>query len=123
MIALNKWDAIPNKDGTSFTKAVDNIRAQLPVLRWAEIVVLSALTGMRAEKLFQSVDRSAVQFTRRISTAVLNEIVNDATMWMAPPTIGARSGRIYYAIQISTAPPTLVLFVNDPELFTESYKR
>ena len=83
----------------------------------------SATTGQRTEKLFDSVDRSAKQFSRRISTAVLNEVVNDATNWLAPPTIKARSGRIYYCMQVSTAPPTIVFFVNDPDLFTDNYQR
>ena len=60
---------------------------------------------------------------RRIPTSVLNEVVNDATLWLAPPTIGSRSGRIYYCIQVATAPPTIVFFVNDPALFTDNYQR
>lgn len=81
------------------------------------------MTGQRLDKLFQSVAKSAAQFTRRISTAVLNEVVNDATLWMAPPTLGGRSGRVYYSIQVTTAPPTIVFFVNDPDLFTDNYQR
>lgn len=88
-----------------------------------QVVLTSATTGQRTEKLFASVDRSAAQFMRRIPTGVLNEIVNDATLWLAPPTIGSRSGRIYYCIQVATAPPTIVFFVNDPDLFTEGYQR
>jgi hypothetical protein len=88
-----------------------------------QIVLVSAATGQRVEKLIESVDASAEQFHRRIPTAVLNEIVNDATLWLAPPTIGGRSGRIYYCMQVSTAPPTIVFFVNDPDLFTDGYQR
>jgi len=84
---------------------------------------VSAVTGQRTDKLFESIDKSASQFSRRISTAVLNDIVQDATLWLPPPTIGARSGRIYYCIQASTAPPTIVFFCNDPALFTDNYKR
>mmetsp|Transcript_29458 Transcript_29458/g.49342 ORF Transcript_29458/g.49342 Transcript_29458/m.49342 type:complete len:586 (+) Transcript_29458:128-1885(+) len=123
VIALNKWDAVADKDDKSYIKAVENVREFLPMLRWADIVLISATTGQRTEKLFSSVDRSASQFGRRIPTAVLNEIVNDATLWMAPPTIKSRSGRIYYCIQISTAPPTIVFFCNDPDLFTDNYQR
>lgn len=123
VIALNKWDAIADKNDKTYLRAIENIRSNLPVLRWAEVVLISALEGQRTEKLFDCVDRANQQFNRRISTAVLNEVVNDATLWMAPPTIGGRSGRIYYCLQISTAPPTIVLFVNDPDLFTESYQR
>ena len=123
IIALNKWDAVPDKDDKSYSKAVENIREQLPGLRWAEVLPLSALTGQRAEKLFGAIDRSAKQFCRRVPTAVLNEIVSDATLWMAPPMISGRAGRIYYSIQVSSSPPSLVYFVNDPALFTDNYKK
>ena len=123
VIALNKWDIVPSKDDKTYLKAIDNIRSNLPSLRWAEIVLISALTGQRTDKLFDAIDRAAKQFTRRIPTNILNEVVQDATLWQAPPTIGARSGRIYYTIQTSSAPPTLVMFVNNPALFTDGYQR
>lgn len=123
VIALNKWDAIPNKTDKSYLAAIENVRAKLSALRWADIVLISALQGQRTEKLFESIDRATQQFNRRIATGVLNEVVADATLWMAPPSVGSRSGRIYYCMQISAAPPTIVLFVNDPELFTDAYKR
>jgi GTP-binding protein len=53
----------------------------------------------------------------------LNEVVNEATLWMTPPMVKSRQGRVYYCLQVSTAPPTLVFFVNDPSLFTDNYKR
>lgn len=123
VIALNKWDLVPNKDDKTYLQAEENIRLSLPVLRWAEIVLISALSGQRTEKLFDCVDRSAKQYNRRIPTAIINEVVNDATLWMAPPTVGSKSGRIYYCLQISTCPPTIVFFVNDPSLFTDNYQR
>ena len=123
VIALNKWDAVEDKDDKTYLNAVENIRQQLPVLRWAEVVLISALTGQRCDKLFEAIDRSASQFSRRIPTAIVNEVVQDATMWQAPPTIGSRAGRIYYSIQTSTAPPTLVMFCNSPDCFTDSYQR
>ena len=79
--------------------------------------------GQRTEKLFECIDRAAAQFRRRVSTSVLNEIVNDATLWLAPPTVTGRSGRIYYCSQSSIQPPTIVFFVNDVKLFTDNYKR
>lgn len=84
---------------------------------------MSAKTGQRTEKLFEAIDKAATQFSRRVPTAIINEVVQEATLWMAPPTIGSRSGRIYYTIQTSTAPPTMVMFCNDPDLFTDNYKR
>jgi GTP-binding protein len=90
VIALNKWDIVPDKDDKTYIKAVENIRSNIPVLRWAEVVLISALTGQRTEKLFEAVDRAAKQFSRRIPTAIINEVVQDATLWMAPPTVGSR---------------------------------
>ena len=81
--------------------------------------MISAKTGQRLEKLFESVSKSAKQFSRRISTAVLNEVVNDATLWMAPPSIGGRSGRVYYCIQVTTAPTTIVFFVTYSQKITK----
>ena len=123
VIALNKWDIVPEKDDKTYLKAIENVRVSLPALKWAEVVLVSAKTGQRTEKLFEAVDRAAKQFSRRISTSIINEVVQDATAWMAPPTVGSRAGRIYYAIQTSTAPPTLVIFCNDPALFTDNYQR
>jgi GTPase len=123
VIALNKWDIVDNKDDKTYLKAVENVRLSLPRLRWAEICLISAKTGQRTEKLFSLVDRAAKQFSRRIPTAVLNEVIQDAVLWMAPPRVGAKTGRVYYCIQISVAPPTIVIFVNNPNLFTESYQR
>ena len=59
-----------------------------------QVVLISATTGQRTEKLFESIERASQQFSRRISTAVINEVVNDATMWMAPPSVGSRSGEL-----------------------------
>lgn len=123
VIALNKWDIVPNKDEKTYLKAIDNIRSNLPILRWAEVVLMSAATGLRTEKLFDAVQRAATQFKRRVSTAIINEVVQDATLWMSPPKIGSRVGRIYYCMQISASPPTIVFFVNDPALFTDNYQR
>ena len=123
VIALNKWDAVPSKDDKTYLAAIDNIRSNLPALRWANVCLISAQTGQRTEKLIESIDLAVKQFTKRVSTAVINEVVNDATMWMAPPTVGSRAGRIYYCMQVSTAPPTFVFFVNDPALFTENYQK
>lgn len=66
---------------------------------------------------------SCSQFRRRITTSVLNEVVQDAVMWLAPPASRSRAGKIYYSIQVSVAPPCIVHFVNDPILFSDSYRR
>lgn len=86
-------------------------------------MLISAKQGLRTERLFQSIVHSARQFVRRIPTAILNEVVSDAVLYLTPPSISSKSGRIYYTIQVSTAPPTFVFFVNDPHLFPDSYQR
>ncbi len=123
VIALNKWDAILNKDDKSFDAAVDQIRTSLPVLQWADVVVLSALTGQRSDKLLDVVSHAAQQFKRRVKTSVLNEVVFDSTVSLSPPKLGTRAGRIYYCMQVCSCPPTIVFFVNDPSLFTDNYKK
>jgi GTP-binding protein len=92
IIALNKWDLIPEKDDKTYLKAIENIRNALPILKWAEIILISAVTGQRTEKILEAVDRAASQFKRRISTSVLNEVIQDSVQWLPPPTIGSRSG-------------------------------
>ena len=86
-------------------------------------MLVSAVTGQRTEKLLEAVDRAATQFRRRIPTAILNEVVQEAVQWLAPPIIGSRSGRIYYTMQVSASPPSLVFFCNDPDLFNDNYKK
>ena len=85
--------------------------------------MVSAKTGQRLDKLYYSISKASKQFSRRISTAILNEIVSDAVLWMAPPSIRGKTGRVYYCMQVATAPPTIVYFVNDPDLFPETYQR
>lgn len=84
IIALNKWDLVPQKDDKTYLKAIDNIRIALPILKWAEVILISAVTGQRTDKLLEAVDRAIVQYRRRIPTAILNTIVQEAVNWLAP---------------------------------------
>jgi len=123
VLVINKWDAI-EKDSNTIYDYEREVRARLHYLDWAETIFISALTGQRVEKILDLVNTSAEQNKRRISTAVINEVLEDAARWHTPPTTrGGRQGKIYYGTQVSTAPPTIVLFVNDPELFGDSYRR
>jgi len=120
VLVINKWDAI-EKDSQTIYDYEREVRARLHYLDWAETIFISALTGQRVEKILDLVNTSAEQNKRRISTAVINEVL---ARWHTPPTTrGGRQGKIYYGTQVSTAPPTIVLFVNDPELFGDSYRR
>jgi GTP-binding protein len=123
VVVINKWDAV-EKDSYTIYEYEQQIRGRLHFVEWAESIFTSAQTGQRVEKIFELVDRAAEQHKRRVSTAVINEVLEDALRWHTPPTTRqGRQGKIYYGTQVSTAPPTIALFVNDPHLFGDNYRR
>ena len=124
VIICNKWDAVLDKDSSTYDKSVKYFRTELPQIRWAPILFVSAATGQRCGKIYDAVDSAIVAHRRRISTSVLNEVLRDAVLWQPPPSRrnGAQA-KIYYASQVSTRPPTLVVFVNDPKLVNDNYRR
>jgi GTPase len=123
VVIINKWDAI-EKDSHTIYEYEQDIRGRLHFVEWAESVFISAKTGQRVEKIFELVDRSAKKHKRRVTTAVINEVLEDALRWHTPPTTRqGRQGKIYYGTQVSSAPPTIALFVNDPNLFNDNYRR
>jgi GTP-binding protein len=123
VIALNKWDVVPSKDEKTYIGCIDNIHASLNHLRWAEVVLVSAKTGQRIDKVLTAAKKAETQFRRWVTTRALTEIINDALNFHSPPRVGSKSGRIHYCVQSSTAPPTFVLFCNDPKLFADSYRQ
>jgi len=122
VFVVNKWDAVPKDDKTmqQFTKA---IREQFLFMHYAPIVFLSALTKQRLHRLFPVINRVAEQHAMRVPTHVLNDIIADAVAVTPPPTDKGRRLRINYATQVSVKPPTILIFVNDPELMHFSYER
>ncbi len=123
VLVINKWDAV-EKDSYSIYEYERSLRSRLYFLDWAEMVFISAKTGKRVEQVLEAVDRVAEQHQRRVSTAVINEVLQEALSWHTPPTNRqGRQGKIYYGTQVSTQPPTIALFVNDPQRFNEGYRR
>ena len=122
IIAVNKWDAIEKNDKTmnEFTKKVRDI---LSFMAYAEIIFISALTGQRLGKLFDTVDMVRQNQNMRVSTGVLNEIMTEAVALQQPPSDKGRRLRLYYITQAAVKPPTFVIFVNDKELMHFSYTR
>ena len=120
----NKWDAVVDKDETTYDKSVKYFRAELPQVRWAPILFISAATGQRVGKIYGAIDDALKAHRKRISTAILNEVLRDAILWQPPPAKrnGAQA-KIYYCNQVSTRPPTIVVFVNDPKLINDNYRR
>jgi GTP-binding protein len=123
IVVVNKWDAI-DKDSHTIYDYEKEIRARLHFTEWAEVIFVSALTGQRVEKIIDLVDVAAEQHKRRVSTSVINEVLEDALRWHTPPTTRqGRQGKIYYGTQVSSRPPAIALFVNDPDLFNDNYRR
>lgn len=122
IIVINKWDEIEKDKGTfeNFKKDVYN---KLAYLTYAPIIFISAKTGQRVNKLYEMINEVASQNAMRVSTAVLNEVINEAIAITQPPTDKGRRLKILYATQASTKPPTFVIFVNNKELFHFSYER
>ncbi len=122
-IVVNKWDLI-EKDAYTIYDHQQQVRDRLYFLDWAEIIYTSALTGQRVEKILDLVNVCSEQHRRRVTTSVINEVLEDAVSWHTPPTTRqGRQGKIYYGTQVSTRPPTVALFVNEPKLFNENYRR
>nr|WP_317360633.1 ribosome biogenesis GTPase Der [uncultured Blautia sp.] len=122
VIAVNKWDAIEKNDKTIY-KFTNKIRETLAYMPYAEIMFISAETGQRIPKLFETIDMVLENQTLRIQTGVLNEIISEAIAMQQPPTDKGKRLKIFYTTQVSVKPPTFVIFVNDKELMHFSYVR
>ncbi|BAY08064.1 ribosome biogenesis GTPase Der [Calothrix sp. NIES-2098] len=123
VVVVNKWDAV-EKDSYTIYDYEKNLQARLHFTEWADTIFVSALTGQRVEKILEFVNQAAESHKRRVSTAVINEVLEDAVSWHSPPTSrGGRQGKIYYGTQVSSQPPAIALFVNDAKRFNENYRR
>lgn len=122
IIVYNKWDAVV-KDETTMNKIEKEIRAQFLYLNYAPIAFTSALTGSKVNQLLPLIDEVHESCSLRVPTNVLNDVILDAQMMNPAKPHNGKQLRIYYASQVSVEPPTIVLFVNDPELLHFSYAR
>jgi GTPase len=123
ILVINKWDAI-EKDNETIYEYEKLIRDRLNFMDWAQIIFVSAVTGQRVANILDLVDATAEQHQRRVSTSVVNEVLEEALSWHTPPTTRqGKQGKIYYGTQVSTKPPTFALFVNNPAVFKDNYRR
>ena len=123
VLVVNKWDAI-EKDSHTIYDYDRTILSKLYFIEWAKRIYTSALTGQRVPKVLDLVDQAVAEHRRRVTTAVVNEVLEEAVSWHTPPTTRqGRQGRIYYGTQVTARPPTFALFVNDPKLFGDNYRR
>ena len=122
IIVVNKWDEYEKETGT-LEKYKKDIYAKLSYLSYAQVIFISAKTGQRVDKLFNMINNVAEQNAMRVSTATLNQVINEAIAIVQPPTDKGKRLKILYGTQVSTKPPTFVIFVNNKELFHFSYER
>ncbi len=122
IIVVNKWDEYEKDTGTleNYKKDIYN---KLAYLSYAPILFISAKTGQRVDKLFDLINHVAEQNSLRVSTSILNQVINEAIAIVQPPTDKGKRLKILYGTQVSTKPPTFVIFVNNKELFHFSYER
>jgi len=124
ILVINKWDAVEEKETGTINKYKKEIMARLYFMEWAQMIFVSAMTGQRVNKIFNLVDSSAESHRRRVTTSVINEVLEEAVSWHSPPTTRqGKQGRIYYGTQVSAQPPTITLFVNEPKRFNDNYRR
>ncbi len=122
IVVVNKWDALEKNDKTiyKFTKDVKDV---LSFMTYAEIIFISAKTGQRINKLFETIEIVIQNHQLRVSTGVLNEIMTEAVAMQQPPSDKGKRLKLYYITQVAVKPPTFVIFVNDKELMHFSYTR
>lgn len=123
VIVVNKWDAVPEKTGSTMDEYRKELEKDFSFMPYAPMVFLSAKTGQRVDDLFKLVKLVANSNSMRIATGTLNDVLAQATARVQPPTDKGRRLKIYYMTQASTRPPTFVCFVNSAELFHFSYQR
>ena len=122
IIAVNKWDVIEKDDKTIY-KHTEKIRQILSFMPYAEILFISAKTGQRTGRIFETIDVVLENNSMRVATGVLNEIMAEAVAMQQPPTDKGKRLKLYYITQAAVKPPTFVIFVNDKNLMHFSYTR
>lgn len=122
VVVVNKWDLV-EKDGKTMDEYTEKVKLGLAYMPYAPILYISALTGQRVHKLFETIRYVAEQNAIRISTGRLNEVLAEATARVQPPTDKGKRLKVLYMTQVTTKPPTFVIFCNSAELFHFSYRR
>lgn len=122
ILVINKWDIV-EKDTYTIEQFKKDVYNKLSYLTYAPIMFISAKTGQRVNKLYETINNVASQNALRVNTSMLNQVLNEAIAIVQPPTDKGKRLKIYYMTQATTKPPTFVVFVNNKELFHFSYER
>ncbi|GAB6169988.1 ribosome biogenesis GTPase Der [Clostridium carnis] len=122
MVIVNKWDLI-EKDDKTMQRYKEDLQMKLKFLKYAKYLFISAKTGQRAHKVLEVAKECYDNYSKRVQTGVLNEVINKAILMKEPPIVGLKRLKIYYATQVATKPPKFVFFVNDSSASHFSYER
>lgn len=122
IIVVNKWDSV-EKDNSTVTSFNNKIRTALSYMPYAPIVYVSAKTGQRVANIYSLICSVYAEASRRVTTGMLNDVLNDAMTKVQPPSDKGKRLKIYYMTEVATNPPTFVIFCNSEELFHFSYRR
>jgi GTP-binding protein len=122
IVIVNKWDLI-EKDDKTMIEYKKKLQAGLNFMAYAPFLFISAKTGQRVHKILSLVKECYDNSSKRISTGIINEVINKAVLMNEPPTVALKRLKIFYVTQVDTQPPTFVFFVNNPNLLHFSYER
>ena len=120
ILAFNKWDLVKNVPTHKYEQEIEK---EAPFLNYAEKIYISAKTGQRLDNIFKTAIEVQAQREKRISTGLLNKVINEAYNLNPPNSIKGKSMRIYYSTQAKNNPPTFVIFINNKDLIQDHYKR
>lgn len=123
IIAVNKWDLVENKQTNTMNQFEKQIAKDVPFLEYAPKIYISAVTKQRLNQIFEKSVEVYEQATKRVSTGLLNKVINEAYAMTPPSTVKNKRLKILYTTQINTQPPTFVMFTNNGDLMKDHYKR
>lgn len=123
VIAVNKWDLIENKQANTLSKFDKNLSNEIPFLEFAPKIYISALTKQRLPQIFEKAQEVYEQWTKRVSTGLLNKVIKEAYSLNPPTSVKGKRLKVLYTTQTNAKPPTFVLFANNADLMKDHYKR
>ena len=123
IVAINKWDLIEDKKANTINKFSEKLERDIPFLSYAPKIFISAVTKQRLTQIFDEGIKVYNEACKRISTGLLNKVINEAYALNPPTSFKGKRLKIYYTTQVTSQPPTFVLFVNNEELLKDNYKR
>ena len=123
VLAVNKWDLVEDKKSNTLSNYQKKLEHDVPFLDFVPKIFISAVTKQRLTSIYKEAQTVYEQWKKRVSTSLLNKVINDAIQMNQPSSIKGKRIRIFYTTQVKDSPPTFVSFVNDPKLLQDHYKR